>query len=156
MLSYGEKLLRAYVKRCFPKHKQLFNFREAGIVNPDTGFPLEIDIFLPELKIGFEFHGRQHKTDESQRNRDKHKRKQCKELGIKLFEIWALTLTQNLYEKIKEEVDVFVKKPDAKFLLEFKTAAENYKNNIYKMNKGIKSDSFVRRKNGKNNIKSKK
>lgn len=149
MLSKGESLLRAFVKRCFPSYRRLYNFREAGIINPDTGYPLELDIFLPDVKLAFEFHGRQHRTDEEQRERDKHKRKQCKDLQITLIEVWTDTLTQDLFELIKGQIRASIKivKPQKKFLYEFKHEAEEYKKNIYKMNKKIKSKSFVKRGN---------
>lgn len=147
MLSYGEKLLRMYVKRCFPKQRQLFNFRDAGIINPNTGRSLEIDIYLPEIKVGFEFNGRQHKTDESQRERDKIKRKKCKEFGICLIEVWAGTFDKNLFEVFKKAIpeSIEIKKPQASFSLWFKEQSQSYKDNIYSMNKRIKSSSFLKR-----------
>ncbi|MGL5716014.1 hypothetical protein [Cetobacterium sp.] len=148
MLSRGESLLRAFVKRCFPSYRKVFNCRETGIINPDTGFPLELDIYLPDIGLAFEFHGRQHRTDEEQRERDKHKRKQCKTLEITLIEIWTDTLTQDLYDIIKKQIKPSVKivKPKADFLREFKHEAVEYKKNIYKMNKKIKSNTFVKRR----------
>lgn len=147
MLSRGESLLRAFVKRCFPNYRKEFNFRKAGIINPDTGFPLELDIYLPEVKIAFEFHGRQHRTDEEQRERDKHKRKQCKTLEITLIEVWTDTLTQDLFEVIKGQIKPSVKlvKPNKKFLYEFKHEADEYKKSIYKMNKKLQSNTFIKR-----------
>ncbi|MGL5718659.1 MAG: hypothetical protein ACRCX2_36985 [Paraclostridium sp.] len=148
MLSYGEKLLRSYVKRCFPKQKQLFNFRDAGIINPNTGKSLEIDIYLPDIKVGFEFNGRQHKTDESQRERDKIKRKKCKLLGITLIEVWTGTFDKDLFDVFKEAIpdDIKIKKPNSDFLLWFKAQSRAYKDNIYSMNKKIKSSTFVTRR----------
>jgi len=29
--------------------------KEAGLINPETGFFLEVDIFLPSLKLAFEY-----------------------------------------------------------------------------------------------------
>lgn len=148
MLSYGEKLLRMYVKRCFPKQKQLFNFRDAGIINPNTGHSLEIDIYLPDIKVGFEFNGRQHRTDEGQRERDKIKRKKCKELGITLFEVWAGTFEKDLFSIFKERIPegIEIKKPKPDFILWFRAQSKDYKNNIYSMNKKIKSNTFVKRR----------
>lgn len=148
MLSYGEKLLRSYVKRCFPKEKQVFNFRGAGIINPNTGQPLEIDIYLPDIKVGFEFHGRQHKTDVDQRERDNFKRKKAKDLGIHLIEIWTATLEQDLYQLFRDKLPVTIKisKPDVQFRVWFKNKTKEYKKNIYNMNKKIASSSFVKRR----------
>ena len=149
MLSYGEKLLRGFVTKCFPKQKRLLNYRGAGIINPNTSQPLEIDVYFPNIKLGFEFHGRQHLTDESQRNRDKIKRKQCKEKGIVLIEIYTSNLEDDLYNKIKEKCDehnIKITKPTNTYIHEFNILAHNYKNNIYKMNKKIKSKTFVKRR----------
>ena len=148
-ISYGEKLLRGFVKKCFPKYETLHNYRGAGIINPDTMQPLEIDIYIPGLKLGFEFNGRQHLTDESQRYRDKIKKQQCKKKGIVLITIWTATLTNSLFDKIKfhcDEHGIKIQKPTAKYLREFDILASEYKKNIYKINKTITSKKFVRRK----------
>ena len=147
--SYGERLLKGFVKKCFPDCLILNNYRKAGIINYNTSQPLEIDIYIPKYRLGFEFNGRQHLTDESQRERDKIKRKQCKEKGIILITIWTSTLTNELFEKIKLECDnhnIPIKKPTARYIGEFYKLAEEYKKNIYKMNKKIKSSNFVNRR----------
>lgn len=148
MTSAGEKLLRMYVKRCFPGEIQLMNHRDPSIINPNTGKSLEIDIYLPMIKVGFEFHGRQHKTDESQRERDKIKRRRAKELGIVLFEIWTATLEQDLYEYIRSRLpsDIKISKPDAAFRKFFSAKVSEYKKNIYKMNKTLSSNTFIKRR----------
>lgn len=147
MTSAGEKLLRMYIKRCFPGELQIMNDRDAGIINPNTGKALEIDIYLPMIRVGFEFHGRQHRTDEAQRARDKIKRKRAKELGIELFEIWTATLEQDLYTLIRERLpkEIKMSKPDAKFRVFFSAKVAEYKKNIYKMNKKLNSNTFVKR-----------
>ena len=51
--------------------------------------PCELDIFLPELKIAFEYNGLYWHSDIYKEN-DYHlnKRKKCEKLGIELFHIW--------------------------------------------------------------------
>ena len=148
--SYGERLLRGFVKKCFPNYELIYNYRGAGIINPDTMQPLEIDIYIHKLKLGFEFNGRQHMTDEAQKHRDKIKREQCKEKGIVLINIWTSTLENNLYERIKtkcDEYNIKITKPTAKYIREFNYLAHEYKNNIYKMNQKLKdTKSFVKRR----------
>lgn len=148
--SYGERLLRGFVKKCFPKYQIINNYRGAGIINPDTMQPLEIDIYIHELKLGFEFNGKQHLTDEAQKHRDKIKRQQCKEKGIILITIWTSTLENNLYERIRKECEkheIEITKPTAKYIREFNYLAHDYKNNIYKMNKKLKNiKSFVKKR----------
>lgn len=152
--SYGERLLRGFIKKCFPNTEILNNYRGAGIINPDTSQPLEIDIYLPKIKLGFEFNGKQHMTDEAQKHRDKIKRQQCIEKGIVLITIWTASLENGLYEKIKKECEKHgiynVVKPTAKYIREFNYLAHEYKKNIYKMNQEIKnSKTFVKRRNKK-------
>lgn len=152
--SYGERLLRGFVKKCFPEFEMLNNYRGAGIINPDTMQPLEIDIYIPKLKLGFEFNGKQHMTLETQKYRDKIKRQQCVEKGIVLITLWTASLENFLYERIKKECEkhgIFcITKPTAKYIREFNYLAHEYKKNIYKMNKEIKSAStFVKRRTKK-------
>lgn len=148
--SYGERLLRGFVKKCFPNYELIYNYRGAGIINPDTMQPLEIDIYIHKLRLGFEFNGRQHLTDEAQKHRDKLKKQQCKDKGIILITIWTSTLENNLFEKIKSKCDEYnieITKPTAKYIREFNYLAHEYKNNIYKMNQKLKDNkSFVRRR----------
>lgn len=145
MLSRGEELLRMFIKRCFPNYKQEYNVRSLGIINPVTKAQLELDIYIPELKIGFEFNGRQHRTDREQAKRDLEKTKQCKQKGIKLIKVWTLTLTNDFYSFLNSKIDEDVMtKPTKKFLNYFQKEADEYKKNIYKMNSKIKSNTFVK------------
>jgi hypothetical protein len=51
--------------------------------------PYEIDIFIPELKIGIEFNGLYWHSDKfKDKNYHYDKHKKCKELDIDLFQIW--------------------------------------------------------------------
>lgn len=148
--SYGERLLRGYIKKCFPETRILYNYRKAGIINPDTGSQLELDIFIPKFSLAFEFNGRQHMTDEEQRKRDKIKRSKCKSKGIHLITIWTATLEKGLYEKIKKVCDKYkipIQKPSKKYIREFEELASQYKYNIYKMNQKLKGKKqFIKRK----------
>lgn len=136
-LSYGENLLRTYLKKCFPKEERIYNHRELGIINHETGKALELDIYYPALKIAFEFQGTQHRFEE-QKKKDKIKKDFCKKNGIILFCIWTNTLTGNIYELIVEKCPhLKVVKPKKVFLSKFNEWAEEYKKNIYKMNKKI-------------------
>lgn len=148
--SYGERLLRGFVKKCFPNNQLYYNYRGAGIINPDTNQPLEIDIYIPKYRLGFEFNGRQHMTDLNQKHRDQIKKKQAKEKSIILITIWTSTLENALFEKLKSECDKYnipISKPTNKYIREFNFLAHEYKNNIYKMNKKLKGKSnFVKRR----------
>lgn len=136
----------------FPKEEVFKNVRLKNIVNPETQKPLELDIYIPSKKIAFEFHGRQHKTDEYQRFKDKIKRKRCKEIGILLFEVWTANLNIELFQKVKEECETFGVKtanPTAAYKKQFHEIGTEYKKTIYKMNERLNSKTFVRTKRKK-------
>jgi hypothetical protein len=145
MTSRGEQLLRMFIKRCFPKFIQKYNVRDLGIVNTITKAPLEIDIYLPELRLGFEFQGGQHRTDPEQKKRDIMKQLQCKKRGILLINIWTATLI-GLNEYLLSKLSNYpIKQPSKTFLEYFNAEANEYKKNIYKMNSSIKSNTFIKR-----------
>lgn len=61
---------------------------------PDTNKPLEIDIFIPQFRIGIEYQGRQHYQDiprvadfDSQQRRDTLKKQECLKNDIALLEV---------------------------------------------------------------------
>lgn len=77
------------------------NYRPDWLINPLTGRRLEIDIWLPDVKIGIEVQGAQHTRfipsfhkDESdfekQKARDDFKRAICQQRGIHLYEVYTL------------------------------------------------------------------
>ena len=70
--------------------------RPKWLRNPKTGYPLELDFYIPELKIAFEVQGRQHyepvdfwggeEAFQGVRERDQQKRNQCFMMGVILYE----------------------------------------------------------------------
>lgn len=72
-----------------------FKVRPNWLKNPATGSNLELDGYCDELKLAFEYQGRQHASNytqfagdlENQFVRDKIKRDLCKENGVHLIEI---------------------------------------------------------------------
>lgn len=157
MLSFGERLLRKYLKKCFGQEEVEYNFRDAGIYNPATHMPLELDLYYPRLMIAFEFQGKQHKTDEEQKERDKIKKQECKKKHILLFTIWAKDLKRNLYDKIKDKIEEHsgfkLKQPKEEFLKMYDEVTEEYRKNLAKLHKKIKSKEFVKvKKKWKKNI----
>lgn len=73
--SYPQAFMYGCLKQIFPENKILYNDRK-------TIYPKEIDVYLPELKIGFEYDGfLYHQND------DDTKDILCKEKGITLYKI---------------------------------------------------------------------
>jgi hypothetical protein len=55
-IKRDEKILRVLVSTIFPDKKLLFNAKKSvDLISPLTGHHLEIDIWIPELKLGFEY-----------------------------------------------------------------------------------------------------
>lgn len=63
-------------------------------VYPDTGYKLQLDIFIPAISLAIEYHGAQHYVDAAQKHqmessptRDNDKQEICKKLGITLITV---------------------------------------------------------------------
>lgn len=89
--------------------------RPQWLTNPETGSSLELDGYCDELKIGFEYQGRQHyeyieyfhqtKSDFKYRMKlDRMKRKLCDKEGIQLIEIPYFIKIENLPDYIRNSL----------------------------------------------------
>ena len=95
--SIGENKLYEIVKQQYPTEKILRNERPDWLKN-EANHNLELDIFLPEIDLDFEYNGKQHREHvpffgtvaqfEKQKRNDQIKRETCKSKGIVLIEIW--------------------------------------------------------------------
>jgi len=126
---YGRKVnqtrLENLVRRLFPhrevqpdyKQQQLRETAEftderyPRIINPDTGRELELDIFVPDLRLAYEYQGEGTHEAEDVKKRDAIKKKRCKELGITLIEVpavWGATLeyVRDITEQRGIEVEI--------------------------------------------------
>lgn len=90
-LSLGENYLRQLVEKHHPGQEILHNIRPSWLKNPKTGRPLELDIFLPHLKIAYEFQGGFHKKF-YQSFKDRIKKELCEKEGVELKVLWGAQL----------------------------------------------------------------
>eukprot|EP00026_Physarum_polycephalum_P001762 Phypoly_transcript_01764.p1 GENE.Phypoly_transcript_01764~~Phypoly_transcript_01764.p1 ORF type:complete len:946 (-),score=154.63 Phypoly_transcript_01764:299-3136(-) len=107
-----QKFMERVVRTIFPDAEIERNKRDLDLVS-ENGFPLEIDCYLPEHKLGFEFH-EQHHYFEGQysqllslseiQKRDKSKLDQANALGITLITvpIWWDYKKESLIATIKK------------------------------------------------------
>ena len=75
---------------------EAYKNRPEWLINPVSGWPLELDYYIPELKIAFEVQGRQHYEPiarfggvsqfQKQQARDQQKRNLCFMKGVTLYE----------------------------------------------------------------------
>lgn len=93
-ISKGETLCREVFKEIFGK--DFINVRPSWLINPETGYRLELDGYNEELKMAFEYNGAWHyeikkydwKNDlPGIKHRDKIKKQVCEKRGISLFVI---------------------------------------------------------------------
>ncbi len=96
-VSKGEKICQKILKEIYPKYK-FSKIRPQWLKNPDTGYPLELDFYNQELRIGIEYNGIQHyeyvpffhRTKdgfERQKKRDTDKQYMCKNNKILLISV---------------------------------------------------------------------
>lgn len=92
--SNGEKIMRKLIKEIFPTEDSIYNAKLRNM----AGDLYEVDIFVPEKKLAFEYNGIQHykfikffhkneKEFRKRQLRDKLRRAMCKEKEITLIEI---------------------------------------------------------------------
>ena len=86
----------SYIRRQYPQYRIITNDRTL-IIASDGHTPLEIDIYIPELKLGIEADGiRWHDREAYERDRrngteyseEMYKERYCARKGIKLIHVW--------------------------------------------------------------------
>lgn len=109
--NVSETILTKIVQRILPENEILIHHRPGWLDG------LELDIYIPELKLGIEYQGQQHfhpvkawggkKALEELRERDKKKKDLCKELNVKLIEVdYTEPLNKDyVHNKIQENLN---------------------------------------------------
>ena len=104
--SKGEREVSQFVKKC--GYNIIENDR-TQIVNPLTGYNLELDVWIPSIKKAIEYNGIYWHSFIDRQIKDRIKKEQCEKLGIKLLiikeENW-----QNNQQKELEKVEQWLLK----------------------------------------------
>ena len=112
--SESELKLREIVRLALPDYALEFNVRPYWLVNRNSNHTLELDIYVPVLKLAFEYQGWQHwraapdkgitqMMVESQRVRDRSKARTCFKHRVSLYRVYFNNLKDALFPaKVKE------------------------------------------------------
>jgi len=117
--SMGEKLTRRALEQIYGK--KFPNVRPDWLINPKTGYRLELDGYCEELKIAFEYHGVQHREwpnkffktyeeFERQVERDICKAEQCEKRGIYLIITDFTIPNHEIFEAVKKMTPEYIAK----------------------------------------------
>lgn len=97
--SLGQEIATEMTLFLVPDGDLIRNAEMVGLVNPETGGQMHLDLYLARYKVAIEFNGPQHErlTElyadpealEAQRRRDELKREWCRRRGIRLITIRA-------------------------------------------------------------------
>jgi uncharacterized protein (DUF983 family) len=103
--SKAEKEIQIFISRFV----DIISNDRTQILNPKTGFNLELDIWIPSLNKAIEFNGEYWHSLEKTISHDRIKKKQCKEKNIDLLVIQEQDWIENKKHcllKIKEHINV--------------------------------------------------
>ena len=104
--SKAEKEVQEFVKSLFEYETVICNDR-TQILNHNTGYYLELDVYLPNLNKAIEYNGIFWHSKPEQKIKDKIKKDQCKEKGIDLLVIDEQLYIADKY-KILDKIKDFV------------------------------------------------
>ena len=120
-----ENLFKELAKYYFFNKEIKFNYRPNWLKNSKTGRNLELDVYIPEIKLAFEIQGFHHNWIE-QFDKDQIKREKCWENEIKLVEVWRLGKIIHIINKWilpnsnKKDIPDFIKKEIRKVQLKYR------------------------------------
>lgn len=99
-MSYSEKLCEKSLRMIFYKDIKIFkNYRPEWLKNPKTGRNLEIDFYLPHIKVAFEIQGPHHYDDFNQIENDYIKEKLLEKNKITLIKLSIFQISPSLIRK---------------------------------------------------------
>lgn len=88
--SYREKSIQLWIESKKLPHEVFFNYK--GFQSPETNRAFELDMYIPDLKVAFEFNGYayHHTGGFAQKSKNYHamKTETCLKEGIKLYHLW--------------------------------------------------------------------
>jgi len=94
LISKEEKEITNYVKSIYAGY--IVENDRTQIINPKTGYFLELDVWMPEIKKAIEYNGEYWHNKKSAKYKDTQKLIQCKQKGISL-----LVIDGSLWQKNK-------------------------------------------------------
>ena len=126
-LGKSEKMMKDIVQKIFPNHTFQHNVRP-DFLKYISGWNLELDMYCEELKLAFEYDGRQHRcycerfhrTEQcfrKQQERDKWKNEKCKEMGIRLLRVPDFDGEKWIDCHNKENMEKYIKELCIEFFL---------------------------------------
>ena len=100
-----EREIKDYIRLLNENIRIISNTKDL-LINPNTGYKLELDIYLPEYNLAIECMGRyihNYNKFPEKEERDKLKVILCKEKGIELIQVWEDNIDEGK-QKIKERL----------------------------------------------------
>lgn len=84
------------------------NYRPDWLKNPKTSRNLELDFYIPKMKVGIEIQGEHHYEDEYQKWKDEVKREACKKEEVILIELSIIQISPRvIHSKIETNLHSF-------------------------------------------------
>lgn len=113
-ISQGESKMYNTLCKAFPT-ETIEQTNKTELINPETNYPLELDIYFPKYKLAIEYNGiRYHAHPDYYKaedvidgrkvediwERDKLKKELCKQKGIQLITVWENEWSMKTYQNV--------------------------------------------------------
>lgn len=112
MRSDWEAEIADYIEEEYPELDIVFNCRDI-VPSRDSSRNLELDVYIPELKLAFELNGESYHDHERYKldkefgtceSEEMYKKQYCEEHGIKLVHIWSSKDEEDIQDKIDKHI----------------------------------------------------